>query len=154
MHERVAARKPPSAHPGGAVGRGLPGRGRRPGGISARVVGRMRQRVMIAMAMINQPALLIADEPTSALDVTIQAQILELLARAPRGVGHGRHPDHPRSRRGRRSCDDVAVMYAGWMVEEGPTVQLFGRPAHPYSWGLMGSLPSLAIGWSAAAHPG
>jgi oligopeptide/dipeptide ABC transporter ATP-binding protein len=105
--------------------------------------GGMRQRVMIAMALANDPDILIADEPTTALDVTVQAQILDLLRslRLSRdlaiilithdlGVVAG-------------LADRVHVMYAGRIVESGPVVDIFHRPQHPYTAGLLGSLPRL-----------
>ncbi|HEY4752303.1 MAG TPA: ABC transporter ATP-binding protein, partial [Candidatus Limnocylindrales bacterium] len=108
--------------------------------------GGMRQRVMIAMALLNEPDLLIADEPTTALDVTTQAQVLGLL----------------RDLRERTSaavilithdlgviadiCDDVLVMYAGRPVEQGEVRDIFGNPQHPYTWGLLASLPRMNLG--------
>jgi oligopeptide transport system ATP-binding protein len=103
----------------------------------------MRQRVMIAMAIAANPKLLIADEPTTALDVTVQAQILELIARLRRdlntsvmlithdlGVVAG-------------VTDRIIVMYAGKIAEEAPTDELFANPRHPYTLGLLGSVPHL-----------
>jgi oligopeptide transport system ATP-binding protein len=108
--------------------------------------GGMRQRVMIAMALLCQPRLLIADEPTTALDVTVQAQILELLAKLRRelqmatvlithdlGVIAG-------------LSDRVIVMYGGRVVEEAPVRQLFHEPQHPYTRGLLDSMPRLDVG--------
>ncbi|MEA2609620.1 MAG: peptide/nickel transport system ATP-binding protein [Chloroflexota bacterium] len=133
---------------------GFPVAERRLGAFPHELSGGLRQRVMIAMAMINRPALLIADEPTSALDVTTQAQILELLARLTRGSGTAVILITHDLGVVDRICDDVVVMYAGSIVEASPTAQLFGRPAHPYSWGLMGSLPSLGIGGRLRPIPG
>jgi peptide/nickel transport system ATP-binding protein len=105
--------------------------------------GGMRQRVMIAMALVNNPDLLIADEPTTALDVTTQAQILDLL----RGL---------QARRGMaillithnlgvvaEMCDEVVVMYLGRVVEQGPVDAIFHAPKHPYTRALLRSIPSI-----------
>jgi oligopeptide/dipeptide ABC transporter ATP-binding protein len=105
--------------------------------------GGQRQRVMIAMAIVNRPALLIADEPTTALDVTVQAQILELLADLRRRLGLAMlFVSHDLAVVSRIS-DRIAVMYAGRVVETGGARQLFEGPAHPYTRGLLGSIPTL-----------
>jgi oligopeptide/dipeptide ABC transporter ATP-binding protein len=104
--------------------------------------GGMRQRVMIAMALVNQPKLLIADEPTTALDVTIQAQILRLIRDLQREAGTAVLMVTHDLGVVAEMADDVAVMYAGRIVEEGPAAEVFSNPQHPYTIGLMGSMPS------------
>jgi peptide/nickel transport system ATP-binding protein len=105
--------------------------------------GGMRQRAMIAMALVNEPRLLIADEPTTALDVTIQAQILRLIKDLQQENGTAvifvTHDLGVVA----EIADDVAVMYAGRVVEHGPAAAIFADPQHPYTIGLLGSLPSL-----------
>jgi peptide/nickel transport system ATP-binding protein len=98
---------------------------------------------MIAMALAGKPALLVADEPTTALDVTIQAQILELLAALRRETGMALVLISHDLGVVAETCDRVAVMYAGRIVEEAPVDMLFDRPAHPYTQGLIGALPEL-----------
>ncbi|MGL4437740.1 MAG: ABC transporter ATP-binding protein [Bosea sp. (in: a-proteobacteria)] len=105
--------------------------------------GGMRQRVMIAMALANSPRLLIADEPTTALDVTIQAQILRLVRDLQRGSGTAMVLVTHDLGVVAEVADDVAVMYAGRIVEQGSAEHIFNDPQHPYTIGLMGSLPSL-----------
>jgi peptide/nickel transport system ATP-binding protein len=105
--------------------------------------GGMRQRVMIAMALVNDPDLLIADEPTTALDVTTQAQILTLMKRLQDDFGSAIMIITHDLGVVAETADDVLVMYAAKVVEQASVDQLFGRPQHPYTWGLMGSLPRL-----------
>ena len=105
--------------------------------------GGMRQRVMIAMALANSPEVLIADEPTTALDVTIQAQILELVAELQREAGTALILVTHDLGVVAEVADRVAVMYAGRIVEQGSAQSVFNDPQHPYTVGLLGSLPSL-----------
>jgi peptide/nickel transport system ATP-binding protein len=105
--------------------------------------GGMRQRVMIAMALINDPDLLIADEPTTALDVTTQAQILTLMKRLQEDFGSAILIITHDLGVVAETADDVIVMYAAKVVEQANVDDLFTRPQHPYTWGLMGSLPRL-----------
>ncbi|MDW8315178.1 MAG: ABC transporter ATP-binding protein [Rhodovarius sp.] len=133
----------------------IPEAARRAGQYPHQLSGGMRQRVMIAMALACRPRLLIADEPTTALDVTVQAQILALLEELKREMGTaillvthdlGVVADH---------ADEVAVMYAGRIVEVAPAAALFARPEHPYSIGLMGAAPRFAEpGGRLASIPG
>ncbi|QFF97732.1 ABC transporter ATP-binding protein [Psychrobacillus glaciei] len=105
--------------------------------------GGMRQRIMIAMALACTPEVLIADEPTTALDVTIQAQILEIMKDLQKKIGMGiifiTHDLGVVA----EMCDQVGVMYAGQIVEHQDTKDLFKNPLHPYTQGLIGSLPKL-----------
>jgi peptide/nickel transport system ATP-binding protein len=105
--------------------------------------GGMRQRVMIAMALINDPDLLIADEPTTALDVTTQAQILTLMKRLQEEFGSAIIMITHDLGVVAEVADDVLVMYGARVVEQANVDDLFNRPMHPYTWGLMGSLPRL-----------
>ena len=105
--------------------------------------GGMRQRVMIAMALVCHPKVLIADEPTTALDVTIQAQILELLDRLQAELGMAVILITHDLGIVAGAVDRVLVMYAGEVVETAPTPELFARPLHPYTEGLLASVPRL-----------
>jgi peptide/nickel transport system ATP-binding protein len=105
--------------------------------------GGMRQRAMIAMALVNNPSVLIADEPTTALDVTVQAQILELIEGVKRefdiGVTLVTHDLGVVA----ETANSVMVMYAGRIMEYGPAAEIFRRPQHPYAWGLLDSMPTI-----------
>jgi oligopeptide/dipeptide ABC transporter ATP-binding protein len=106
--------------------------------------GGMRQRVMIAMAIVNRPEMLIADEPTTALDVTIQAQILDLLAGIREKFGLTMLFISHDLAVVSQVADRVAVMYAGSLVELGPRAEIFRSPAHPYTRGLLAAAPTLS----------
>ena len=120
---------------------GIPDAATRARGYPHEFSGGMRQRAMIAMALVCEPALLIADEPTTALDVTIQAQILELMTDLRRKIGTSvlliTHDLGVVS----ETCSRVVVMYGGQIMEESPVEELFENPLHPYTRGLIRSLP-------------
>jgi peptide/nickel transport system ATP-binding protein len=122
---------------------GIPAPPRRAQQYPHELSGGMRQRVMIAMAIACEPELLIADEPTTALDVTIQAQVLELLAGLQESLGLSVMLITHDLGVVAGLCDRVAVMYAGQIVETGPAEDVFGRPTHPYTQGLIRSTPRL-----------
>jgi peptide/nickel transport system ATP-binding protein len=107
--------------------------------------GGMRQRVMIAMALINEPDLLIADEPTTALDVTTQAQILDLMKGLQDEFGMAIIMVTHDLGVVAEVANDVVVMYAGQVAEAGSVDEIFERPHHPYTWGLLGSMPRLEV---------
>ena len=119
----------------------IPDPGRRASNYPHQMSGGMRQRVMIAMALACNPALLIADEPTTALDVTVQLQILELMRRLQREIGMGILFITHNLGVVAEMADRVEVMYGGRIVESAPVKQLFARPSHPYTRGLLASMP-------------
>jgi oligopeptide/dipeptide ABC transporter ATP-binding protein len=106
--------------------------------------GGMRQRVMIAMALASRPDILIADEPTTALDVTVQAQILDLISELSRESGMSMILITHDLGVIAENCDDTVVMYGGQIVEKAPAASLFRGPRHPYTRGLLSSIPARA----------
>lgn len=123
---------------------GIPDASRRIDAYPHQWSGGMRQRVMIAMALLCKPTVLLADEPTTALDVTVQAQILDLIGELQRDLGTAvllvTHDLGVVAGR----ADAIAVMYAGRIVEQAPAAALFAEPRHPYTLGLLRSIPRLA----------
>ena len=115
--------------------------------------GGMRQRVMIAMALVLDPDVLIADEPTTALDVTVQVQILDLVRRLQEERGTAVLLITHDLGVVAETADEVGVMYAGRVVELGPMETILGAPEHPYTWGLIESLPRLGAARSGRLHP-
>jgi peptide/nickel transport system ATP-binding protein len=107
--------------------------------------GGMRQRVMVAMALSNGPRLLIADEPTTALDVTVQAQILDLIRDLQRDLGMAVIVITHDLGVVAQVADEIAVMYAGRIIEHAPADAIFTAPEHPYTWGLLRSIPRLDV---------
>jgi len=131
---------------------GIPNPTRRVDNYPHEFSGGMRQRAMIAMALVNDPKLLIADEPTTALDVTVQAQILDLISDLQRDFGSAvvfiTHDLGVVA----EIADDILVMYAGNAIEHGPVDKILGSPQHPYTWGLLESIPALS-GEPQPLHP-
>lgn len=125
---------------------GIPSPEKRHGEYPHQLSGGMRQRVMIAMAISCNPKLLIADEPTTALDVTIQAQILDLMRKLQKDFQAGMILITHDLGVVAEMCNDVAVMYAGKIVEYGTVEDIFYRPQHPYTKGLLESIPHFESG--------
>jgi peptide/nickel transport system ATP-binding protein len=122
---------------------GIPAAARSYGAYPHEFSGGMRQRAMIAMALICDPGLLIADEPTTALDVTMQAQILQLIRDLSQEFGSAVVLITHDLGVVAETCDRVVVMYAGRCLEQADVVDLFERPRSPYTWGLLGSIPRI-----------
>ncbi len=125
---------------------GIPNPRERVSGYPHEFSGGMRQRAMIAMALALNPAILIADEPTTALDVTVQAQIIDLLQGLQKDFGMGLILITHDLGIVAQVADDILVMYAGRMAERGKPEEVFYRPQHPYTWGLLGSIPRQEAG--------
>jgi oligopeptide/dipeptide ABC transporter ATP-binding protein len=128
---------------------GIPSPATRLRAYSYELSGGMRQRIMIAVALAAEPGLLIADEPTTALDVTIQDQILHLLLDIRREMGMSIVLVSHDMGVIAQTCDFVGVMYAGYLVEDGPVGEIFERPRHPYTRALLEAIPRLEVRRSA-----
>ena len=124
----------------------IPDPEKRYGAYPHQMSGGMRQRVMIAMALSCEPKLLIADEPSTALDVSVQAQIMELLSDLKESLGMAMLLITHDLAVVAQMADRVVVMYAGVVVEEAPLAELFSKPAHPYTMGLLESIPRIGSG--------
>ena len=122
---------------------GIPEPAKRVDGYPHEFSGGMRQRAMIAMALVNNPELLIADESTTALDVTVQAQILDLIHDLQKEFGSAVIMITHDLGVVAEMADDLLVMYGGRCVERGPAEDVFSEPRHPYTWGLLGSMPRM-----------
>ncbi len=143
VHNR-ASRKAARRHAVDMLGRvGIPQPHRRVDDYPHQFSGGMRQRAMIAMALVNNPELLIADEPTTALDVTVQAQILDLIRKLQVEFGSAVIIITHDLGVVAELADDLLVMYGGKCVEYGAAEEVFNHPEHPYTWGLLGSMPRL-----------
>ena len=145
LHRDVTAKRARELAVAGLDEVGIPRAERRVDDYPHQFSGGMRQRVMIAMALINEPALLIADEPTTALDVTTQAQILELIRELQTERGTAVVLITHDLGVVAEVADEIVVMYAARVAEQAVVFDLFERPLHPYTWGLLGSLPRLDV---------
>ncbi len=145
LHRDISSRNARKLAIAGLEEVGIPRAGRRVDDYPHQFSGGMRQRVMIAMALINEPALLIADEPTTALDVTTQAQILDLISALQKERGTAVVLITHDLGVVAETADDIVVMYAARVAEQAPVLELFEHPMHPYTWGLLGSLPRVDV---------
>jgi peptide/nickel transport system ATP-binding protein len=152
LHEKVGKREAGRRATEMVKAVGIPRAETRLGDYPHQFSGGMRQRVMIAMALINNPDLLIADEPTTALDVTTQAQILKLMTDLQRDFGSAIILVTHDLGVVAETADEVLVMYAARPAEQGTYSHIFYEPRHPYTWGLLGSLPRL-VAEGAELHP-
>ncbi len=144
VHHSDVSRKAARVRTIDLLGRvGIPNPGKRVDQYPHEFSGGMRQRAMIAMALANDPSLLIADEPTTALDVTVQAQILDLMRDLQREFGSAIIMITHDLGVVAEMADDILVMYGGKAVEHGPVDEVFYQPEHPYTWGLLTSMPRL-----------
>jgi peptide/nickel transport system ATP-binding protein len=152
-HERVSEKAARARALEALTEVGIPSPGDRLSSYPHELSGGMRQRVMIAMALVLDPEILIADEPTTALDVTVQAQILDLMRALQ--AEHGTAVVLITHDLGvvAETADEVAVMYAGRVAELGPLVGVLDAPEHPYTWGLLQSLPSADASRDQPLHP-
>ena len=152
-HERVSEKAARARALEGLREVGIPNAADRLSSYPHELSGGMRQRVMIAMALVLDPEILIADEPTTALDVTVQAQILDLVRELQ--AEHGTAVVLITHDLGviAETADEVAVMYAGRVAELGPLTGVVDHPEHPYTWGLLQSLPSAEASRSEPLHP-
>jgi oligopeptide/dipeptide ABC transporter ATP-binding protein len=145
LHRDVTGREARELAIAGLQEVGIPRAQRRIDDYPHQFSGGMRQRVMIAMALVNEPALLIADEPTTALDVTTQAQILGLIRELQEERGTAVILITHDLGVVAETADEIVVMYAARVAEHAPVFSLFEQPLHPYTWGLLGSLPRLDV---------
>lgn len=144
VHDSSRSKQSAKAHAVDLLGRvGIPNPQRRVDQYPHEFSGGMRQRAMIAMALANNPSLLIADEPTTALDVTVQAQILDLMRDLQREFNSAIIMITHDLGVVAEMADEILVMYAGKAVEHGPVDDVFYEPEHPYTWGLLSSMPRL-----------
>ncbi|WP_199252684.1 ABC transporter ATP-binding protein [Chachezhania sediminis] len=143
LHEDIPVRKARTRAIEALAATGIPAPAERAEAFPHQLSGGMRQRALIAMALVHRPRLLIADEPTTALDVTVQAQILDLIRDLARETGTATLFITHDMGVVAEMADRVAVLYAGRLVETAPSAALFSSPEHPYTVGLLGSMPQM-----------